>query len=160
MALMAFLLKEYGAGDVDLNRVIPMVLAHDLVEIDAGDTYAYDEAGASTKAERESRAARRIFSILPEDQGKWLRELWEEFEAYETADAKYAHMLDNCQPLLLNDASGGKSWMEHGVKKSQIYKRNQHTAEGAEAIWAYMRALVDKNIKLGHVIDDSEMEMK
>lgn len=154
MALMAVLLKEYAEEEIDLARVLPMVLVHDLVEIDAGDTYAYDEAGALTKAERETRAADRIFAILPEDQGRWLRGLWEEFEAYETADAKYAHMLDNCQPLLLNNASGGKSWREHQVKKSQIYRRNQHTGEGSGEIWAYMQTLVEKNIQLGHVIDE------
>ncbi len=87
-----------------------MVLIHDLVEIDAGDTYAYDEAGAQTKVERETKAADRIFGMLPEDQGRWFRNLWEEFEAYESADAKFAHVLDNCQPLLLNDASNGRSW--------------------------------------------------
>lgn len=160
LALMAVLLKEYAEEEVDLARVLPMVLIHDLVEIDAGDTYAYDEAGAATKEERETRAADRIFAILPEDQGAWLRELWDEFEAYETADAKYAHMLDNCQPLLLNHASDGKSWMEHQVKKSQIYKRNRHTGEVSGEIWAYMQTLVEKHIELGHVIDDEEMEMR
>lgn len=151
LALMAVLLTEYAPERVDLGRVIPMVLIHDLVEIDAGDTYAYDEAGAVTKRERETRAADRIFGILPEDQGEWLRELWEEFEAYETPDAKYAHMLDNSQPLFLNDASGGKSWAEHQVKKSQIYKRNQKTGEGAPMIWEKMQELVEKHIQEGHV---------
>ena len=97
---------------------------------DAGDTYAYDEVGAATKAERETKAADRIFGLLPEDQKKWFWELWEEFEEYQTPEARFAHVLDNCQPLLLNDASGGRSWAEHGVKKSQIYKRNQYTGEG------------------------------
>ena len=132
---------------------MPMVLIHDLVEIDAGDTYAYDEAGAATKRERETKAADRIFGLLPEDQGSWFRTLWEEFEAYETAEAKFAHVLDNCQPLLLNDASDGRSWAAHGVKKSQIYKRNEHTGEGSREIWEYMKELVDKHIRLGHVID-------
>ena len=104
LALMAVLLKEYSNEDVDLAKVIPMVLIHDLVEIDAGDTYAYDEAGAKTKQERETKAADRIFGLLPDDQGTWFRELWEEFEAYETAEAKFAHVLDNAQPLFLNDA--------------------------------------------------------
>ena len=108
------------------------VLIHDLVEIDAGDTYAYDSEGAKTKWEREVRAAERIFGLLPEDQGRYFRELWDEFEAYESADAKYAHLLDNFQPLLLNDASGGRSWSEHDVKKSQIYKRNEKVAETSE----------------------------
>ena len=154
LALMAVLLKEYSNEEVDLAKVIPMVLIHDLVEIDAGDTYAYDEAGAETKRERETKAADRIFGLLPGDQGTWFRELWEEFEAYETAEAKFAHVLDNAQPLLLNDASNGRSWAEHGVHKSQIYKRNEHTSEGSREIWEYMKKLVDKHIQLGPVIDD------
>lgn len=153
LALMAVLLKEYSNETVELSRVVPMVLIHDLVEIDAGDTYAYDEAGASTKRERETKAADRIFGMLPEDQAAWFRALWEEFEAYETPEAKFAHVLDNCQPLLLNDASNGRSWAEHGVKKSQIYKRNEHTSEGSREIWEYMKELVDKHVRLGHVID-------
>ena len=156
LALMAVLLKEYSNEEVDLAKVIPMVLIHDLVEIDAGDTYAYDEAGAETKRERETKAADRIFGLLPGDQGTWFRELWEEFEAYETAEAKFAHVLDNCQPLFLNDASNGKSWEEHQVKKSQIYKRNRKTGEGSEAIWEYMKELIDKHIAMGHVIDDEK----
>ena len=154
LALMAVLLSEYSNEPVDLSRVVPMVLAHDLVEIDAGDTYAYDAAGAATKEERETKAADRIYGLLPEDQGKWLRELWDEFEACETPEAKFAHVLDNCQPLFLNDASDGRSWTEHGVKKSQIYKRNRRTGEGSREIWEYMQELVDKHIRLGHVIDD------
>ena len=154
LAIAAFLLKEYVAEDVDVMKVMIMVLIHDLVEIDAGDTYAYDAEGAKTKRAREVAAADRIFGMLPEDQGTKFRNLWEEFEAYETAEAKFAHVLDNCQPLLLNDASGGKSWKEHTVHKSQIYKRNEHTSEGSREIWEYMKKLVDKHIQLGHVIDD------
>ena len=154
LALMAGLLKEYANEEVDLAKVIPMVLLHDLVEIDAGDTYAYDQAGLATQRARETKAADRIFGMLPEDQSTKFRNLWEEFEAYETAEAKFAHVLDNCQPLLLNDASGGKSWKEHTVHKSQIYKRNEHTAEGSREIWEYMQQLIDKHIQLGHVIDD------
>ena len=154
LALMAVLLKEYANEEVNLEKVIPMVLIHDLVEIDAGDTYAYDRAGLATQRERETKAAGRIFGMLPENQGRRFRDLWEEFEAYETAEAKFAHVLDNCQPLILNDASGGKSWKEHTVHKSQIYKRNEHTAEGSREIWEYMKTLVDKHIQLGNVIDD------
>ena len=106
IALMAYLLQEYAEKPVDVSKVMLMVLIHDLVEIDAGDTYAYDDAGAETKRAREEAAADRIFGLLPEDQGKYFRELWEEFEAYESPEGKYAHLLDNFQPLLLNDASG------------------------------------------------------
>lgn len=154
LALMAVLLKEYSNEEVDLAKVIPMVLIHDLVEIDAGDTYAYDDAGAETKKDRETKAADRIFGLLPADQGEYFRELWNEFEAYETAEAKFAHVLDNCQPLLLNDASNGRSWAEHGVRKSQIYRRNEHTSEGSVEIWKYMQKLIDKHVELGHVIDE------
>ena len=132
LALMAVLLKEYAQED----------------------TYAYDEAGVSTKAAREEKAANRIFGLLPEDQGAYFMELWREFEEYESSDAKFARMLDNSQPLFLNDASQGKSWKEHGVKKSQIYKRNAKTKEGSQEIWEYMQELVEKHIQLGNVTDD------
>ena len=154
IALMAYLLQEHAAEPVDVPRVMLMVLIHDLVEIDAGDTYAYDSEGAKTKREREVRAAERIFGLLPEDQGRYFRELWDEFEAYESADAKYAHLLDNFQPLLLNDASGGRSWSEHDVKKSQIYKRNEKVAETSETVWECMQEIVQKHIDAGNVTDE------
>lgn len=151
IALMAILLKEYAEEEVDVLKVMTMVLLHDLVEIDAGDTYAYDTVAAASKREREVKAADRIFGMLPEDQGSYFRTLWDEFEAYETADAKYAHLLDNFQPLLLNDASGGISWREHEVKKAQIYKRNERIEETSKVVWKKMQELVDKNIALGNV---------
>lgn len=154
LAVAAFLLKEYAVEEVDLLKVIIMVLIHDLVEIDAGDTYAYDYKGAETKRAREEAAAERIFGILPEDQGAYFRELWEEFEAYESADAKYARLLDNFQPLLLNNESGGISWTEHDVKKSQIYKRNERIEETSPEVWEWMKEIVDKHIELGHVKDE------
>lgn len=154
LAVSAFLLKEHVKEEVDLLKTILMVLIHDLVEIDAGDTYAYDDAGAIDKREREEKGAERIFGMLPEDQGTYFRELWEEFETYESADAKFAHLLDNFQPLLLNDASNGKSWEEHGVKKSQIYKRNAKIEETSAPVWEYMKALIQKHIELGHVKDE------
>ena len=154
IALMALLLKEYAEESVDVLKVMAMVLIHDLVEIDAGDTYAYDELGNQTKRQRELAAADRIFGILPEDQGKYLRGLWDEFEAYETADSKYAHLLDNLQPLLLNDAAGGIAWLEHGVKKSQIYKRNTRIEETSSVIWEKMKEIVEEHIEKGNVIND------
>lgn len=154
IALMAFLLKEHVEEPVDVMKVIIMVLIHDLVEIDAGDTYAYDAARATDKREREEKAADRIFGLLPKDQGIYFRELWEEFEAYETADAKYAHLLDNFQPVLLNDASGGKSWAEHGVKKSQIYKRNEKVEATSKSVWEMMQKIVQKNITPGNIKDE------
>lgn len=151
LALSAILLKEYVSEEVDLLKVITMVLIHDLVEIDAGDTYAYDSAGAKDKREREEKAADRIFSILPTEQGQYFRELWEEFEEYETEEAKYAHLLDNFQPMLLNDVAKGKSWSEHQVKKQQIYKRNERIEETSETIWGEMQRIVEKNIQLGNI---------
>lgn len=154
LALMACLLKEYVKEPVDVAKVIVMVLVHDLVEIDAGDTYAYDPEGAKSKAEREQKAAARIFGLLPKDQGDYFKGLWEEFEAYETPDAKYAHLLDNFQPLLLNDASNGKSWEEHGVKKEWIYKRNEKLPETSPEIWHCMQEIIDKHIEAGHIGQD------
>lgn len=154
IALMAYLLQEYVEEPGEVSKVMLMVLIHDLVEIDAGDTYAYDEEGAKTKDERERKAADHIFGMLPEDQGMYLKALWEEFEAYETAEAKYAHLLDNFQPLLLNDAAGGISWTEHQVKKSQIYKRNEKVEETSATIWKCMQDKIDKHIQAGHVLDE------
>ena len=154
IALMAYLLQEYAEEPVEVSKVMLMVLIHDLVEIDAGDTYAYDAEGAKTKDERERKAADHIFGMLPEDQGMYLKALWEEFEAYETAEAKYAHLLDNFQPLLLNDAAGGISWTEHQVKKSQIYKRNEKVEETSATIWKCMQDKIDKHIQAGHVLDE------
>ncbi|MBQ8804268.1 MAG: HD domain-containing protein [Tyzzerella sp.] len=151
IALMAVLLQEYVGEPVDVAKVMTMVLIHDLVEIDAGDTYAYDLDGIATKRERELAAAERIFGMLPEDQGANFRALWEEFEEYETADAKFAHLLDNFQPLLLNIASGGISWKEHEVRKAQIYKRNEKIEETSKPIWEYMKKVIDENIEKGFI---------
>lgn len=154
LAMMALILSEYSNEKVDVSRVVPMVLTHDLVEIDAGDTYAYDEAGALTKETREKAAADRIFGILPKEQGTWMRGLWDEFEACNTPEARFAHVLDNSLPLFLNHASGGISWKEHGVKRSQIYKRNRITGDGSAKIWKYMQELIQENIDKGNIIDD------
>lgn len=154
LALSAVLLKEHMKGDVDLLKVIIMVLIHDLVEIDAGDTYAYDPEGAKTKRARELKSADRIFGILPEDQGSYFRKLWDEFEEYESADAKFAHLLDNFQPFLLNDASNGLSWTEHGVHRSQVCKRNEKVPETSEIVWNKMLEVMDKHIAEGHLKAD------
>ena len=154
MAIMTVLLAEYSNEPIDVLKTMKMVLLHDAIEIDAGDTYAYDAAGNQTKKEREQKAADRIFPILPEDMVKEYRSLWEEFEESRTPEAKFAHVLDNAQPMLLNDASEGKSWREHGVKKSQIMKRNARTHEGSEAIWEYQKEIIEQNIKKGNIIDD------
>ena len=154
LAMMALVLSEYSNEKVDVTRVVPMVMTHDLVEIDAGDTYAYDEAGALTKEKREKAAADRIFGILPKEQGTWMRGLWDEFEACNTPESKFAHVLDNSLPLFLNHAAGGISWKEHKVKRSQIYKRNRITGDGSAKIWEYMQELIQENINKGNIIDD------
>lgn len=154
LALMAFLLKEHATEDIDVLKVMTMVLIHDIVEIDAGDTYAYDVEGNKTKEAREKAAAKRIFGLLPEDQGVYLKELWEEFEAYETSEAKYAHALDHFQPIMLNDASNGRSWREHEVKKSQVMHRNRRTAEGSNAMMDQIRGILEKHVEKGNLLDD------
>ncbi len=137
MAVMAILLSEYANEDIDVLKTVTMLLIHDLVEIDAGDTYAYDEEGKKTKREREVAAAERIFPMLPEDQEKKFRALWDEFEERKTPEARFAHTMDNLQPLMLNDATDGKSWIEHDVSLSQVEERNKRTAEGSEELWSY-----------------------
>lgn len=150
LALMAVLLSEYADKDIDVLRVVAMVLVHDIVELDAGDTYAYDNEGNATKREREVKAAERIFNILPEDQAAYLRSLWDEFEEQDTKEAKFANTLDKLQPLMLNDASGGKSWKEHGVKLSQVLNRNKNTAEGSKELWEYAKEnFIEPNVEKG-----------
>lgn len=146
LAMMCALLSEYANEKIDVLKTMVMVLIHDIVEIDAGDTYAYDPAGNETKRQREVQAAERIFSLLPEDQARYLRELWEEFEAQDTPESRFANTLDKVQPVLLNDATGGISWREHGVKESQILERNEKTHEGSEELWAYARELIRRNV--------------
>lgn len=153
LALMAFVLADYANEPIDVLKTVKMVLLHDVVEIDAGDTYAYDDNGNETKRAREEKAADRIFGILPDGQREEYRGLWDEFEAMETPEAKFANMLDKVQPLLLNDASEGKSWMEHGVRVSQVIARNERTHEGSEELWTYAKSLIEKNCQEGKLID-------
>lgn len=151
LALMAFVLADYSNEPIDVLKTMKMVLLHDVIEIDAGDTYAYDTEANKTKRERELKAADRIFGLLPEAQKSEYRGLWDEFEAMETPESKFANMLDKVQPLLLNDASGGKSWAEHGVQISQVLKRDERVHEGSEEIWAYAKSILDKNVKKGRL---------
>ena len=158
MAIMTFLLSEYANEEIDVLKTIRMILIHDIVEIDAGDTYAYDDSAKATQHEREERAANRLFGMLPEDQAKDLRALWDEFEAGETKEARFARTMDNVQPLLLNDATGGKAWEEHDVPLSKIMKRNERTAKGSETLWEYSRDnLIKKNVEEGHIIPDMDL---
>ena len=156
---MCMILSEYANEPIDMARTVLMVLTHDLVEIDAGDTYAYDVQGNETKKERELRAADRIYGLLPEDQGAYLRELWDEFEAMETPEAKFANALDKIQPVLLTDQAKGKSWREHGVRKEQIMSRNVRTHEGSEVLWDHIRKIIEKNVDAGFIRGEGSGEL-
>lgn len=149
MAVMCLILSEYANEPIDVAKTVMMLLTHDLVEIDAGDTYAYDVQGNATKRERELKAADRIYGLLPKEQGTYLRELWDEFEAMETPEAKFANALDKIQPILLTEQAKGKSWLEHGVKESQIMGRNARTHEGSEELWSYVREIIQKSVDAG-----------
>ena len=152
MALMAYLLKEYSNEPVDIARVMLMCLIHDVVEIDAGDTYAYDEEGLKTQKEREDKAKERIFSILPEDQKKELIALFDEFEEYQTPESKFAHAMDNLQPLILNNSNGGDDWKEHEVTAEQVYGRQSKTRLGSEKLYEEVTdKLVKENIEKGNI---------
>lgn len=156
MAVMTLLLSEYANEEIDVLKTIQMILIHDVVEIDAGDTYAYDDVAKESQADREKKAADRLFGLLPDDQAKTFRGLWEEFESGETKEAKFARTMDNIQPTLLNDASDGKAWEEHQVALSKILKRNERTPKGSEVLWDYSREnFIKKHVRLGHIIDDS-----
>ena len=135
MAIMAYLFREHSNESVDIAKVMLMCLIHDIVEIDAGDTYAYDTEGLKTQKAREDAAKERIFSILPEDQKQELISLFDEFEAFETAESKFAHAMDNLQPLMLNNSNGGNDWKEHGVCADQVYGRQRKTRLGSEKIF-------------------------
>lgn len=151
LAMMAVVLKEYSNEEVDILKVITMVLIHDIVEIDAGDTYAYDSEGNKTKREREVKAAERIFGLLPSEQREYMRELWEEFERADTPESKFANTLDKVQPVMLNAASGGKAWKEHGVCLSQVLDRNTETHKGSEELWSAAKRLILENVEKGNI---------
>lgn len=156
-ALMAILLSEYAEEPVDVCKTVTMLLLHDLVEIDAGDTYAYDEAGIATQAQREQQAAQRIYGLLPEDQGRQLLALWQEFEAGETAEAKFAKVMDRVQPIMLNAATDGRAWQEHQVQLAQILKRNEKTAEGSAVLWDYaLQNFIQPSVESGKIIGKGE----
>ena len=151
-ALMAVVFSEYANENIDVLKTVLMILIHDLVEIDSGDTYAYDEEGKKTQRQREERGADRIFGMLPEDQGKQFRALWEEFEEWKTPEARFAHVMDNLQPMMLNAATDGKSWTEHGIRLEQILNRNRHTSEGSEVLWEYAKEnFIQPHLEQGHI---------
>jgi putative hydrolase of HD superfamily len=143
-------LSEYAAGDaVDVFRVVKMLLIHDLVEIDAGDTYCYDDEGRQDQAQREIQAADRIFNILPEDQARSFLKLWEEFEAKQTAESRLANALDRLQPLLHNYFTDGQTWQENAIKSSQVVSRMQPVEDGSHFLWSYASALIHDSVRKG-----------
>jgi putative hydrolases of HD superfamily len=155
LAVLAILLSEYAAEPKpDLLHAVKLILVHDLVEIDAGDTFAYDAIGALDKGERECRAAERIFQILPPDQAAEVRALWDEFEARQTPEAKYAAALDRFQPILHNYFTQGKAWREHGITSAQVIARNAYMAEGVPALWEYVQELIRDAEQKGYLVAD------
>ena len=153
MAIMAYLLKEYANEPVDIGKVMLMCLIHDIVEIDAGDTYAYDEENLKIQKEREDAAKERIFSILPKEQKEELVALFDEFEAYETPESKFAHAMDNLQPLMLNNSNGGRDWKEHEVTAEQVYKRQGKTKLGSTELFEVIDQIIQENIQKGNIKD-------
>lgn len=155
MAVMALLLAEYANESVDVLKVVSLLLVHDLVEIYAGDTFAYDEEGKKTQRERELAAAQKLYARLPEDLALKMRSLWDEFEEWESAEAKFAHTLDNFQPMLLQHASAGRAWREGGRRLSEVLERNARSAEGSTTLWDFARAnFIQPEIDAGNLKDE------
>ena len=151
MAVMAYILREYANEPVDIARTMIMCLIHDIVEIDAGDTYAYDEEAKKTQSIREQKAKERLFSILPEDQKQEFTDIFEEFEKNETPEARFAHSMDNLQPLLLNDSNDGGDWREHGVCEAQVRGRQIKTKLGSQKLYEITDSIISKHVKKGNL---------
>ncbi|MFU0782827.1 MAG: 5'-deoxynucleotidase YfbR and related HD superfamily hydrolases [Thermoanaerobacterium thermosaccharolyticum] len=151
LAMMAIVLSEYANEKIDVSHVIKMVLVHDIVEIDAGDTFVYDEKGYEDKSEREKKAAERIFNILPKDQAEEIRALWDEFEERKTPDAKFASALDRIQPIIHNYYTNGHSWRKHGVKSHQVLERNKIVSKIAPELWKFINDILEDSINKGYI---------
>jgi putative hydrolase of HD superfamily len=149
LALMALILAEYSAESLDLGRVLGMVLVHDLVEIDAGDAFVYDAAARAASVQRELDAAERIFGMLPADQAAWIRELWDEFEAKTTAEARFAGALDRLQPLLMNATAGGGAWTRHGITADRVTTTNSVIDHGSPRLWGAAQAVLARAVADG-----------
>ena len=149
MAIMAYLLREYSNAEVDIARVMLMCLIHDIVEIEAGDTYAYDTENLKTQKARENEAKEKLYSLLPEDQKQELIALFDEFEESQTPEARFAHAMDNLQPLLLNHSNGGSDWKEHQVNAAQVYGRQTKTKLGSEKFFEVTDRIIRENIRKG-----------
>ena len=151
MAVMAWLLREYANEEVDVAKVMMMCLIHDIVEIDAGDTYAYDPEGLKTQQAREDAAKERIYSLLPEDQKAGLIALFDEFENWSSPEARFAHTLDNLQPLMLNNCNDGADWKAHGVTARQVYGRQNKTRLGSERLFEVVDGIIQEQIRKGNL---------
>ena len=151
LCLFVMTLAEHSNTPIDVLRVMKMLLIHDIVEIDAGDTFAYDTARLVDQHEREAAAATRLFGLLPDDQSTEFRALWDEFEDRQTADARFAHAIDRCQAMLLNCLSKGVTWSRHNVRLDQIRARNAPIGDGSAALWTHMSHLLDEAVQAGHV---------
>ena len=154
MAIMAYILREYANEEVDIGKVMLMCLIHDVVEIEAGDTYAYDAAGLATQKEREEVAKVKLYSMLPADQAAELMALFDEFEAWETPESRFAHAMDNLQPLLLNHSNDGGDWIGHQVTAEQVYGRQRKTRLGSETLFQVSDAIIRENMKKGYIRED------
>ena len=154
MAIMAYVLREYLNEKIDVAKVMLMCLIHDIVEIDAGDTYAYDAEKLKTQTAREDAAKERIFSLLPDEQKEELIALFDEFEAFETPESKFAHAMDNLQPLMLNNSNGGADWKEHEVTAQQVYGRQSKTRLGSETLFEVVDSIIQQNIANGQIRKD------
>jgi putative hydrolase of HD superfamily len=149
IAVMAMILAEYANAKIDVSKVVKMALVHDIVEIDAGDTFMYDTIGALDKAEREQRAAERLFNLLPADQAVEMRALWEEFEARQTAEARFAAAMDRLTPQLQNFNTNGGSWKDHAISQERVLERNQTMGEGSADLWQFTQQLLDRAVQRG-----------
>ncbi|NJL92230.1 MAG: HD domain-containing protein [Anaerolineae bacterium] len=153
LAMGVLVLSEYADEAVDVMHVLQMVLVHDIVEIDAGDTYAYDPAAVALQAEHEQRAAERLFGLLPADQAAHFRALWDEFEAYTSADARFARAIDRLMPLLHNFYTEGRAWQEHGIRRAQVMALQGRIGEISGPLWDYAQGLIDEAVRRGYLAE-------
>ncbi|HXH60672.1 MAG TPA: HD domain-containing protein [Fimbriimonadaceae bacterium] len=153
VAMMALALAPDAPQGVNIDRAVQMLLVHDIVEIDVGDTFAYDEAGHREKPAKEARAARRIFGLLPRSEGEHYIDLWKEYEAAETPDGAFAHSVDRFLPILHNYRTDGHAWREHGIRRSQVLKRNAVIERGCPSLWPLVLQIVDDAVAHGMLID-------
>ena len=149
VAMMALLLEEHANEPVDIAVVVKMLLLHDMVEIDAGDTFVYDLAASLEQEQKELAAANRLFAMLPQEQGDELFSIWQEFEAAESAEAKFAKALDRLIPMLLNYHNQGQSWLENDVSKEQVMKVNQKIEKGSQVLWDKAQSLIEEAVENG-----------